>query len=34
MTVEQNIGYGLRLRRRSKKEIADKIDELVELFVL
>jgi ABC-type Fe3+/spermidine/putrescine transport system ATPase subunit len=34
MTVEKNIGYGLRLRRRAKKEIADKIDELVELVRL
>lgn len=34
MTVEQNIGYGLRLRRRAKKEIVEKIDELVELVRL
>lgn len=34
MTVEQNIGYGLRLRRRGKKEIVDKINELIELVRL
>jgi ABC-type Fe3+/spermidine/putrescine transport system ATPase subunit len=34
MTVEQNIGYGLRLRGRAKKEIAEKIDELIELVNL
>jgi ABC-type Fe3+/spermidine/putrescine transport system ATPase subunit len=34
MTVEQNIGYGLRLRRYGKKEISGKINELVELVRL
>jgi sulfate/thiosulfate transport system ATP-binding protein len=34
MTVEKNIGYGLRLRRRAKSEITKKIDELIELVHL
>lgn len=34
MNVEQNIGYGLRLRGRPKTEIKTKIDELIELVNL
>jgi ABC-type Fe3+/spermidine/putrescine transport system ATPase subunit len=34
MTVENNIGYGLRLRRKSKKEIKETVDRLVELVHL
>ncbi len=34
MTVEQNIGYGLRIRRTKKKEINKKVDELIELVHL
>src|SRR5688572_1085753 len=34
MTVEQNIGYGLRLRRRPKKEIREAVDLLVDLVQL
>lgn len=34
MNVEQNIGYGLRLRGRPKSEIKNKIDELIELVNL
>jgi ABC-type Fe3+/spermidine/putrescine transport system ATPase subunit len=34
MNVEQNIGYGLKLRKKSKVEIAKRIDELVELVNL
>ena len=34
MTVEKNIGYGLRLRGRSKKEISDAVNRLVELVDL
>lgn len=34
MNVEQNIGYGLRLRGRPKAEIKNKIDELIELVNL
>ncbi|MGD9627673.1 MAG: ABC transporter ATP-binding protein [Pyrinomonadaceae bacterium] len=34
MTVEKNIGYGLRLRRKPKKEIREKIDELLKLVHL
>lgn len=34
MTVRQNIGYGLKLRRRSKSEIADKVDHLIEMLGL
>ena len=29
MTVEQNIGYGLRIRRRSRQEIKETVDRLV-----
>ena len=34
MSVEQNIGYGLRLRRRSKSEIEETINRLIELIGL
>ena len=34
MNVEKNIGYGLRLRKKSKGEIKQKIDELIELVGL
>ncbi len=34
MTVEENIGYGLRLRRRKKKEIKDAVNGLIELVHL
>jgi sulfate transport system ATP-binding protein len=34
MTVEQNIGYGLRIRRRSRQEIKETVDRLVELVGL
>lgn len=34
MSVEQNIGYGLRLRGKSKKEIGEKVGELIELVHL
>ncbi len=34
MTVEENIGYGLRLRRRKKKEIKETVNRLVELVHL
>ena len=34
MTVEENIGYGLRLRRKKKAEIKDKVDQLIELVHL
>jgi len=34
MTVEQNIGYGLRIRRRKRKEIRAAVDRLVELVRL
>lgn len=34
MNVEQNIGYGLRLRKKSKAEINKRIDELIELVNL
>ena len=34
MTVEQNIGYGLRIRRRSRKEIREVVDQLLELVRL
>jgi ABC-type Fe3+/spermidine/putrescine transport system ATPase subunit len=32
MSVEKNIGYGLRLRGRPKKEVKQKINELIELI--
>src|SRR5215210_1387909 len=31
MTVERNIGYGLRIRRRSRREIKETVDRLVKL---
>src|ERR1041384_135994 len=31
MTVEQNIGYGLKIRRRKRKDIREKVDQLIEL---
>src|SRR6476660_8448727 len=34
MTVERNIGYGLKLRRKPRKEVRLKIDELIELVHL
>jgi ABC-type Fe3+/spermidine/putrescine transport system ATPase subunit len=34
MNVESNIGYGLRLRRKSKNEIKETIDRLIELVHL
>lgn len=34
MTVEQNIGYGLRIRRRKRQEIKETVDELVKLVGL
>jgi ABC-type Fe3+/spermidine/putrescine transport system ATPase subunit len=34
MTVARNIGYGLRLRRRSRKKVKEKIDELISLVHL
>jgi sulfate transport system ATP-binding protein len=34
MTVEKNIGYGLKIRRKKRKEIREKVDELVELVSL
>jgi ABC-type spermidine/putrescine transport systems, ATPase components len=34
MSVSKNIGYGLRLRGRSRKDIRKKIDELIELVHL
>jgi ABC-type Fe3+/spermidine/putrescine transport system ATPase subunit len=34
MTVEQNIGYGLKLRRRKRKEIKEAVDRLLELVDL
>src|SRR3954452_4010002 len=34
MTVEENIAYGLKLRRKKKKEIKDRVNELIELVHL
>jgi len=34
MTVEKNIGYGLRIRKRRRKEIKQKVNELLELVQL
>ena len=34
MTVEQNIGYGLKIRRRKRKEIRAAVDQLLELVRL
>src|SRR5882672_3706695 len=34
MTVEKNIGYGLRIRRRPRKEVKKTVNELIELVQL
>jgi ABC-type Fe3+/spermidine/putrescine transport system ATPase subunit len=34
MTVEQNVGYGLRLRKKAKIDINKRVDELIELVNL
>jgi sulfate transport system ATP-binding protein len=34
MTVEQNIGYGLRIRRQARREIKETVDRLIELVRL
>ena len=34
MTVEKNIGYGLRIRKRKRKEIRETVDELLSLVQL
>src|SRR4051812_28224230 len=34
MTVEQNIAYGLKIRRRKRKDIREKVDQLIELVHL
>ncbi|MFV2035771.1 MAG: ABC transporter ATP-binding protein [Halocynthiibacter sp.] len=34
MTVRQNIGYGLKLRRRSRTEITAKVDQLIDMLGL
>ena len=34
MTVEQNIGYGLRIRRQARREIRQTVDELIHLVRL
>ena len=34
MTVEKNIGYGLRIRKRRRREIRETVDELVKLVQL
>lgn len=34
MTVEKNIGYGLRIRRRPRKEVRKKVEELLQLVQL
>ncbi|HEY0547186.1 MAG TPA: ABC transporter ATP-binding protein [Pyrinomonadaceae bacterium] len=34
MTVEKNIAYGLRIRRRSRKEIKETVDDLIKLVRL
>ena len=34
MTVEKNISYGMRLRGRSKKEVSERVSELIELVHL
>src|ERR671912_1874938 len=34
MTVEKNIGYGLRIRKRRRKEIKEKVNELLSLVQL
>jgi sulfate transport system ATP-binding protein len=34
MTVEQNIGYGLRIRKHSRKEVKEKVESLLKLVKL
>ncbi len=34
MTIEQNIGYGLRIRKRARQEIKETVDRLIELVGL
>src|SRR5262245_63870252 len=34
MTVEKNIGYGLRIRKRKRKEIRETVNELLSLVQL
>src|SRR4051812_8489396 len=34
MTVEQNIGYGLKIRKRKKKDVREKVNLLIELVHL
>src|SRR6266550_4759448 len=34
MTVEKNIGYGLKIRKRGRKEIKEKVNELLSLVQL
>src|ERR687894_146731 len=34
MTIEQNIGYGLRIRRRPRKEIKETVERLIQLVRL
>jgi sulfate/thiosulfate transport system ATP-binding protein len=34
MTVEKNVGFGLKIRKKSKEQIAAKVDELLELVHL
>jgi sulfate transport system ATP-binding protein len=34
MTIEQNIGFGLRIRRRARQEIKETVDRLIELVGL
>jgi len=34
MTVEHNIGYGLKIRRRKRKAIREKVEQLIELVEL
>ncbi len=34
MTVEQNIGYGLKIRKGKKKDVREKVDSLIELVHL
>lgn len=34
MTVRENIGFGLKIRKKSKQEIADKVDEMLEMMNL
>lgn len=34
MTVEENIGFGLKIRKKNKKEIANKVQEMLEMMNL